>query len=57
MPGKSGQVIFRIVVTEIIQQQKGIKILRSAEAESTLQLYAGALKSGRRLNNPLNRTE
>ena len=42
MPGKSRQVIFRIVVAEIIQQQERIEILGLAETEGALQLYAGA---------------
>jgi len=31
MPRKSGQIIFRIVVAKIVQQQKRIEILRFAE--------------------------
>jgi hypothetical protein len=34
MPGKSRPVVCRIVIAEIIQQQKGIKILRFAETEA-----------------------
>ena len=51
MPRKSGQVIFRVVIAKIVQQQKRIEILRFAEAEGALQLHAGALQSRLRLNN------
>ena len=51
MPGKSRKVIFRILVAEIVQQQKRIEILGFAETEGALQLYAGAFESGLRLND------
>src|SRR5438045_7840247 len=57
MPGKSRQIILRIFIAEIVQQQEGIEILRFAETEGALQLYAGALNSGLRLNDLLYRTE
>src|SRR6266446_3669136 len=57
MPRKSGQVIFRVVVAKIVQQQKWIEILRFAEAEGALQFHAGALQGWLGLNNLFNWTE
>ena len=51
MPGKSRQIIFRILVAEIIQQQERIEILGLAEAEGALQLYARAFDRRLRLND------
>ena len=48
MPGKSRQVVVRIVVAEIVQQQKRIEILGLAETEGALQLYARAFDGGLR---------
>ena len=36
MPRKSGQIIFRVIIAKIIQQQKRIEFLGLAEAESAL---------------------
>src|SRR5579862_4078574 len=55
VPGESRQIIFRVVVTEIIEQQKGIEILGFPKAEGTLQLHAGALDCGFRFDDPFNR--
>src|SRR5882724_2535569 len=57
MPRKSREIVCRIVVAEIVQQQKWIEILGFAETEGALQLHASALYGRRRLNNPLNRSE
>ena len=51
MPRKSGEVIFRVVIAKIVQQQKRVEILRFTEAESALQPHASALDRGLRLNN------
>jgi len=51
MPRKSGDVIGRVVVAKIVEQEKGIEVFRFAEAESALQLYAGAFDGGLRLND------
>src|SRR5438552_2498742 len=51
MPGKSRQIVFGIVVSEIVQQQKWIEFLGRAETEGALQLYACALDCRRSLNN------
>ena len=57
MPGKSRQVIFRILIAEIVQQQERIEILGFAEAEGALQLHASALDGGLRLNDLFNWAE
>src|SRR5260370_39720327 len=54
VPGESCNVIFRILIAEIIQQQERIEILGFAEAEGALQFYTGALDGGLRLNDLLN---
>jgi hypothetical protein len=46
MPGKSGQVIFGILVAEVVQEQERIEILGFAEAKSALELDSGALDGG-----------
>jgi hypothetical protein len=51
MPGKTFQVICRIIVAKVIQQQKWIKILGLAEAEGALQFDPGAFDGGLRLND------
>src|SRR4051812_12436317 len=37
MPRETGHVVLRVVVAEVIEQQKGIELVRLAEAEGTLQ--------------------
>jgi hypothetical protein len=51
MPGESRLIVIRVVVAKIIQQEKGIELLRLAEPEGSLQLDARALNRGLRLNN------
>jgi hypothetical protein len=43
MPGKPGQVIARLFISKIVQQQKWIELLRFTEAEGALELYTGTL--------------
>jgi hypothetical protein len=57
MPGKSRNVIFRILIAEVVQQQEWIEILGFAEAEGALQLYASTLDCGFRLNDLFNGPE
>jgi hypothetical protein len=57
MPGKSGQVIRRILVAEIVKQQKWIEIFRFAEAKGALEFNPGALDGGFRLNDLSDWTE
>ena len=57
MPRESSQVVFRVVIAKIVQQQKRIEILCLAEAEGALQLHASALDGGLRLNDPFDWAE
>jgi hypothetical protein len=54
MPGESRQIVFRVVVTEVIEQQKRIEIPGFAESESTLQPDTRSFDSGLRFNNSFN---
>jgi hypothetical protein len=49
MPRESGEVILGMLVAKIVEQEERIKVLRLAEAECALQLYAGAFESWRRV--------
>ena len=42
VPWKSRQVIFRIVVTEIVQQQERVEVRCIAETECAPQMHAGS---------------
>src|SRR6516164_4744488 len=55
MPGKAGEVIFRNVVSEIVQEQEGIEFCGVAEPESTAQTNPGAFKSRLGLNQSFDR--
>src|ERR1700687_4823923 len=57
MPGKSRNIIFWILIAEVVQQQERIEILGLAEAEGALQLHASALDCGLRLNDLFNGAE
>jgi hypothetical protein len=57
VPRESGQVVGRIVVPEIIQQQERIEVLGLAEAEGTLKLDSCSLNGRRGLNDLSNRAE
>ena len=46
VPGKSGEVVRRIFVAEVVEQQERIEFLGFAETEGALQLDAGALDGG-----------
>src|SRR5271167_2844530 len=43
MPGKSCKIILRILIAEVVQQEKRIEFLGLAEAKGALQLHARAL--------------
>jgi hypothetical protein len=51
MPGKPGQVIRRIFIAKIVQQQERIEFARVAKAEGALQLDAGAFNGWFGANN------
>ena len=57
MPRKSREVVVGIVIAKIIQQKKRVEILRLAETKRALQLHAGALNRGFRLNDLSNWAE
>src|SRR5438874_12936871 len=40
MPGESCEVVFRMIVAKVVQQQEWIEFFRFAEAENALQLHA-----------------
>src|SRR5439155_27376176 len=42
MPREAGEIVGRVLVAKVIEQQKRIELCRLAEAERTLQLHAGA---------------
>src|SRR5262249_20977571 len=46
MPRKTGAILLRPVVAEIVEQQERIEFRGVAEAESAAQMHAGALESG-----------
>src|SRR5688572_16287662 len=41
MPREPGHVVVRPVVAEVVEQQEGIELARSAEAEGAMELHAG----------------
>src|ERR1700681_5092932 len=57
MPRKSRNVIFWILIAEVVQQQEWIEFLGFAETKSALQLHASALDGRRRLNDLFNWAE
>ncbi len=57
MPGKSRNVIFWILIAEIVQQQERIEVFGFAEAKGALQLHASALDCWLRLNDVFNWAE
>src|SRR5206468_3913238 len=57
MPGESGTVVLGMLVAEVVQQQKRIKVLRLSEAESTLELHAGSFDGWLGLQNLSYRTK
>jgi len=54
MPGKSGAVVVRTIITEIIEQQERVELFRFAESESTVKLYACAFERRSRLHDLFN---
>src|SRR5579859_2731111 len=51
MPGESRQVVCRILIAEVVQQQKRIELLGLAEAEGALQLYSRSFDGWLGLNH------
>ena len=57
MPRKTGAIILRPVVAEIVEQQERIGFLRIAESKSAAQLYAGAFDRRLGLHDAFNRAD
>ena len=53
VPGEPGQVVVRVVVSEIIEQQEGIEFSGVPEPERTAELDARALTGGSGVNGAL----
>ena len=51
MPGEAGEIVLRVVVAEIVEQQKRIGLGSLAETKGAAQLDAGAFHGGRRLRD------
>ena len=51
MPWKSREIVLGVLVAEIIEQKKWIKVAGVAKAKGPAQLDAGALEGGQRLGN------
>src|SRR5579872_6186351 len=51
MPGKPCQIILRVLIAKIIQQQKWIEFLRFAKTEGALEFYSRAFDGRLGLNN------
>jgi hypothetical protein len=57
MPRKTGEIILRPVVAEIIEEEERIGFLRVTESERAAQLYASAFDGGLGLHDAFNRTD
>ena len=57
MPRKTGRILIRIVVTEIVEQQERVEFLGVAETEGAAQMHACAFESGARLRDALHGTD
>src|SRR5271168_1384106 len=53
VPGKSGAIVLRPVVAEIVEQQEGIEVAGVAEPEGAVKLHPGPLHRGGRLDGTL----
>jgi hypothetical protein len=49
VPGKAGQILVRVVVPKVIEEQKRIEIRGVSESEGTAEVHTGALYGGLRL--------
>src|ERR1017187_1787738 len=56
VPGKSGDIVFRNVIAEIIEQQERVEFLRVSEAKGAAQMHTGAFESWLRFGETLNRS-
>jgi hypothetical protein len=46
VPGEPGAVVLRMIVAEVVEQQKRVELARVAEAEGPAELDPGAFHSG-----------
>src|SRR5439155_25997537 len=53
VPGEPGEVILGVLVTKVVEQEKGIEFFGVAKAERAAQPHAGALDGRLRLHNSL----
>src|SRR5262245_17178465 len=53
MPGKSGAIVFRTIVAEVVEQEERIELARIPEAEGAAQLHARAFNRGLGLDDAL----
>ncbi len=51
MPGKSGAIVFRAIVAEVVEQEEWIELAGIPEAEGATQLHARTLDCGFGLND------
>ena len=53
MPRKPGEVVVRVVVPEIVEQQERIEFIRGAKTKRATQVHSRAFEHRRRLRNAL----
>ena len=51
VPRKSGEVVLRVVVAEVVQQEERVELARVPEPERSAQPHARALDGGLRLSD------
>src|SRR5579872_2372506 len=56
MPRKTGEIVLRSIVAEIVKQEERVGLLGLAETEGAAQLDPGAFDRRLRLHNAFNRT-
>ena len=57
MPREAREILFGIVVAEVVQQQERIELLGVAEAEGAAQMHARSFERGLGLDDLLHRTD
>ena len=57
MPGKTGQVVARVLVPEVIEEQERIELGGIAKTKSAVQLHAGTFHGRRRVDDALDRSQ
>ena len=57
VPWEAREVVLRVLVAEVIQQEEGIEIAGGPEAERPAQLHARALDGGLGLHDPFDRPD